>query len=717
MIRRLLILAISAAATALPSTAAAGTYNVTACGNDTINQSWGTYRSNGFADSMVDCTPRGTPPIVDVGMVARNTGGPGTAPYYSHAGLSFYAPAGARIVRVSGQVRANSSGGWTAGLFDESSGQWSYCCGTFMTWQPLDVPVASASRVSLRVFCAQAECARDALHGYAALRYVTVTVADEGLPSVTMAGGSLLAGGWRRGVQDVVVTTSDAVGVRETLALLDGAAARRATHSCDPHQPAPCANGSDRLAVDTRTLGDGRHTVSVQATDTAGNARTVSKAVSIDNTAPASPQALSADGGNGWKARNEFRLRWRNPAERHAPVVGAVVAVCPAAQRPVARLSCPRRFHPTTNGVSQPFTVPGPGQWRAYVWLRDAAGNESSAYAADSILRLDDTPPSVTIRAQSPDQPAVVRVHATDSLTPLAVRELLIRRRGQAAWISLPTTPDRDGFSAFVDDEQLARGVYELRARAVDEAGNERSADKREDGTFARLALPLRIRTRLAVGRPKRVRARDSGGKRRYRIVLIERPRSRFGHTIPLRGRLTSPGGNPLAGKEVEVSEQTKVPGAAWRPIATLRTTQSGRFTFKALRGPSRTLRFRFDGSQTVRGRSALVRLGVRASTTLRASRGRVVNGETIAFRGRLRGKRIPPSGKLIELQAWTRGGWRTFATTRASARSGRWSYHYRFSATRGSVRYRFRARVPKEAEFPFETGTSRTVAVQVRGL
>jgi hypothetical protein len=443
----------------------------------------------------------------------------------------------------------------------------------------------------------------------------------------------------------------------------------------------------------------------------------VSRAVSIDNTAPASPQALSADGGNGWKAKNAFRLRWRNPAERHAPVVGAVVAVCPAAQRPVARLQCARSFHPTTTGVSQSFTVPGPGQWRAYVWLRDAAGNESAAYAADSILRFDDTPPSVTIRAQSPDQPAVVRVRARDSLTPLAVRELLIRRRGEASWISLPTTPDRDGFSAFVDDERLARGVYELRARAVDEAGNERTADKREDGTTARLALPRRIRTRLAVGRPKRVRARGSGGKRRYRIVLIERPRSQFGHTIPLRGRLTSPGGNPLAGKDVEVSEQTKVPGAAWRPIATLRTSQSGRFTFRALRGPSRTLRFRFDGSQTVRGRSALVRLGVRASTTLRTSRGRVVNGEGIAFRGRLRGSGIPPSGKLIELQAWTRGGWRTFATTRASARSGRWSYHYRFSATRGSVRYRFRARVPREAEFPFEAGTSRTVSVQVRGL
>ena len=374
MIRRVFVpLVIAITLAVLPaSTAFAGTYNVTACHNDTVNGSWGIYRSNGFADAMVDCTPRGTPPTIDVGMVARNTGGPGMAPYYSHAGLSFYAPPGARIVRVSGQVRANSSGGWTAGLFDETSGQWSYCCGTFMTWQPLDVPVASANRVSLRVFCAQAECARDALHGYAALRYVTVTVADDGLPSVAMAGGSLLAGGWRRGVQDVVVDCERP----------GGCASRRWRYwmACQlprhPRlRPAPTCTVRKRigrLAVDTRTLGDGRHTISVQATDTAGNTRTVSRArLDRQHRPRRTAGAYYATSGNGWKARNEFRLRWRNPAQRDAPVVGAVVAVCPAAQRPVARLQCARSFHPTTSWRLAILPRPRP---RAMACVRLAAG-------------------------------------------------------------------------------------------------------------------------------------------------------------------------------------------------------------------------------------------------------------------------------------------------------------------------------------------------------
>ena len=73
--------------------------------------------------------------------------------------------------------------------------------------------------------------------------------------------------------------------------------------------------------------------------------------------------------------------------------------------------------------------------------------------------------------------------------------------------------------------------------------------------------------------------------------------------------------------------------------------------------------------------------------------------------------------GKLIYLQVYTRGRWSTFATPRANPVSGLWNEAYRFSATRGLVRYRFRVLVPREASFPYETGTSPSVRVTVRGL
>ena len=94
-----------------------------------------------------------------------------------------------------------------------------------------------------------------------------------------------------------------------------------------------------------------------------------------------------------------------------------------------------------------------------------------------------------------------------------------------------------------------------------------------------------------------------------------------------------------------------------------------------------------------------------------------VVNGEDITLRGRVLGRPLPAVGKLVQLQAFSRGKWLTFATPRANPSSGRWSYDYRFTATRGTVRYRFRARVPRESGFPYASGASRYVHVTVRGL
>ena len=90
-------------------------------------------------------------------------------------------------------------------------------------------------------------------------------------------------------------------------------------------------------------------------------------------------------------------------------------------------------------------------------------------------------------------------------------------------------------------------------------------------------------------------------------------------------------------------------------------------------------------------------------------------NGDAVTFSGRLLGRPLPDGGKLIDLQVKLRGRWRTFATPRTDA-AGRWSYPYRFEATRGLVRYRFRARIRREAAYPYELGHSRIVRVTVRG-
>jgi hypothetical protein len=86
-----------------------------------------------------------------------------------------------------------------------------------------------------------------------------------------------------------------------------------------------------------------------------------------------------------------------------------------------------------------------------------------------------------------------------------------------------------------------------------------------------------------------------------------------------------------------------------------------------------------------------------------------------VTFSGRLRGLPVPANGKLVELQVRFPTGWQTFKTIRSDA-DGKWAARYRFSRTRGSVRYRFRARLPREAGYPFDTGVSASVSVRVRG-
>jgi hypothetical protein len=105
----------------------------------------------------------------------------------------------------------------------------------------------------------------------------------------------------------------------------------------------------------------------------------------------------------------------------------------------------------------------------------------------------------------------------------------------------------------------------------------------------------------------------------------------------------------------------------------------------------------------------------VPARTTFGTSRRYLRNGESVRLRGRLTTRPVPSEGKLIDLKAFYRGKWRTFATPRSDG-AGHWSFRYRFEATRGLVAYRFRARVRREAAYPYELGYSRVVTVTVRG-
>lgn len=716
--------------------ARAGTYEVRSCdaAPGWLNNAWTPETTHGGMAAYQQCPSGG----FDTGLVTRHNGYQAgwTVPTGAASRYFFRAPPGAAVVGIRTNARVEQwNHRWQVGLSNGSTlifGCWATptntggSCGSYPTEDEY-IPTPPSGTIYTETYCAYGPCPVSWNSGTpgnvwarAVLASATVTVSDGTAPGISITGGGLVAGGWRRGVQSLSFDTGDNTGVKVVRILVGNSEAARQDRPCDVTRTAPCPNGGATLDINTASFADGRHSLTAQAIDAGDNPGSDVREVLIDNTAPGQPETLAIDGGDGWRATNKFRVTWKNPVEEHAPIAAAEYELCPA-QAPAGDTRACERGERSADGIEaiDDLKIPGAGAWTLRLWLRDAAGNADAARAGQPVtLRLDQEAPELFFQEQDPADPARLRVTATDPTSGVARGEIELRKRGDQAWQPLATEVTPQGLTAVMDDERLPDATYELRARAVDAAGNERSNDRRGSGQPAEVTLPVRIKTRLAVGKPKRIRARGAKrGKKRFRRVLVVRPQARFGRTVRLSGRLTTPGANPLTAVPVEVFERIEVPGAEFRLIGTVTTSRTGRFAYKALRGPSRTLRFRYPGTPTIRARSTEVDLRVRAATTFRPSKRRVVNGEYVTFRGRLLGGPLPPAGKIVELQVYARGRWRTFATTRAQAADGRWSYQYRFDATRGRVRYRFRARIRREAAYPYHAGLSRRVSVTVMGL
>jgi hypothetical protein len=709
----------------------AGEYTVYACDAAAgVNNSWAAITNSGNMAAYTACPSSGN---VTAGLVSINAVKPSQSservPYGTFAMQRFDAPGGAAITGITASFRLARVTGepWNVGLSNGSQflrgcrGDTGGICFEYQD-SPIYLPVPWSPVIYWEASCwnwsgclindtlFSGERARAAARVY----YAAVHIADFSQPSLQLTGGQLLAGGWQRSSQAISFDASDNVGIRETGVYIDGKPITRNTKPCDYTQRAPCPQGGDEYTLDTASVAsDGSHTLTAEAIDTAGNVSRVDAAIRIDNSPPAQPEELTLEGGEGWRAANAFRLRWRNPPESGtAPIAGVRYELCPADGGECQTGGRDDRGITTLTDVR----VPKAGDYVLRLWLRDAAGNADKRTAAAPIhLRLDDEAPDLTFDPQDPSDPARVSVNASDRTSGVSNGAIELRRRGEDAWRPVATSVDGGKLVGRIDDEQLVDATYDLRARGIDQAGNERSTDRFADGSPAAITLPVRIKTLLRVG-VRRVSIRGRGKRRTRHVRLLGQSRLAYGRRARLSGRLTAGDGNPLADVELRVWQAPRQDGAGFAPVATLKTSATGRFTYVAPPGTSRTLRFRYEGTPTIRARSTDVRLLVGARTTLKVNRHSVLNGETVTFAGRLRGQPVPAGGKLIELQAWVRGRFRTFATTTANG-NGIWRYEYRFDGTRGRQVYRFRARVPREVAYPYESGYSNRVRVTVRGL
>jgi hypothetical protein len=296
-----------------------------------------------------------------------------------------------------------------------------------------------------------------------------------------------------------------------------------------------------------------------------------------------------------------------------------------------------------------------------------------------------------------------------------------MRASGTTTWHGLQTQLQEGQLVAYVDDERFQDGTYEFRAHAIDKAGNEASTYTRADGTAASLRLPARVDTQLDVGLLRTVVLRRSvrrRGSRRFVRRTVRRldrnVAARHGRSLRLTGRLTNADGHPVSGATIEALELQ--PDGTLLPLGFATTGELGEFRYVVGATRNRGLRFRYSGSRRIGIASAEFRLSVPAASSVRVSRAHIFNGQQVVFSGRVGTRPVPSAGKLLELQAYFRGRWRTFSTVRTTPQ-GAWHFPYRFGATVGRVSYRFRVLLPAEGGYPFVSGRSRVVGVLATGL
>jgi hypothetical protein len=306
----------------------------------------------------------------------------------------------------------------------------------------------------------------------------------------------------------------------------------------------------------------------------------------------------------------------------------------------------------------------------------DSAGNVGRV---ERQVQADRNPPALAF-APSRGRGRRVVVDVPDAGTGAVSGSVAVRRKGR-----FRAVPSVLRGAKLVARLGRSRAGLTLRATAADGIGHSATIT----GT------PVRLRA----GFGPRLRASVRGGLRRGPLV---------------RGRLRAWGGRGLAGRTITITQRLRQDGAGPTVAATAQTGARGRFRVRLPAGGSRALRVTSPGTGGLQ--AGLRTLGYRVpwSSTLRIEPRRLAPGGRIRITGRLRlrGATLPASGARVELQAFDRGRWRVFATTRTRGARARWEASYRFGTRAGS--YRIRARIPAVGSVPYDRGYTRPVTVTV---
>jgi hypothetical protein len=710
--------------------AEAGKYAVAQCGwYAGADASWADTTGGVKFRPDAYCVPPGGDPFAGVHVKSLTREGQGTVSGTRFARWRWTAPLGAGITAIRGTWWHALHDGIEQRLgVDAGSGFQPFLSATATDTTPRDFSKGFPSPVGAfedRLLCARAESKWCSLEqgSWSALRGLTITVEDDHAPDAGV-GGDLLAGGWRRGNQDVAVWSADlGGGVRFAESFLDGTRIGFSEHDCAKAMISgewqatamrPCPNEATvHQGVNTTVFGDGSHQVLACATDFAGNRRcTSSYTVRIDNNPPVHPKAVALAGGEEWRRVDDFDLGWQNPDQGAAsPIAGASWRLTGGAGYDSGIRFAARRDR---RGLAN-LSVPAAGSYSLQVWLRDEAGNEAPGSAVTVPLRLDDVSPELAFATAQPDGQVVAEV--ADAHSGPDGGQILYRRVDADRWTELPTKLVPGGATneaALVAPmPDLGTGTFVFRADAADAAGNTASTSLRADGTqmAIRRVPPPRV--------PKaksRLFARLRGGHGRGDSLTVP-----FGAPALISGRLTGAAeGAGLGDREIRVVSHPSRGSLAPVAVAAVRTGEQGGFELRLPPGPSRrvTVSFAGDGGFEAVSRQGL-ELRVRSGISFQLAPASLWTGQALRLSGKVmsRGAPIPRRGKLVAIQYLEQAThrWRPVLVTRTD-HHGRFRAHYRFRYLSGRAAIRLRATALAEERWPYAPGSSAPVTVHVQG-
>jgi hypothetical protein len=396
--------------------ATTGSYEVSACNYapDGLNNSWAWSTTDSSQPShyaeQVNCPdPHGS-----TGGTTDQEGGLSTtdalglasgAPPGTSAGWTFTAPAGTTIAGITYERylghENDTSNSWSPALrADGNIVPGETCIVMFPNvgclvggppgegGEPGVITGLSAHQLTFGVVCEVSSpetCVTGATEHsvWAAMYGATVTLSDPMAPTLSAPSGALWgpgeAGGFHKGTESITTSAQDIGGGVQSIVLdADGQSVETYSASCNFTfaQPCPASTGARTLTLPTTELSDGTHTLTLVATDAAGNQSPVaSEQITVDNNPPPPPTGLAAIPAQAGGAT--FTATWNDPSGQIAPITAATYQVCPASGP--GACSVPAAA-PAVGPAS--VTVPGPGTWTLAVWLTNAAGNGTAANAA-----------------------------------------------------------------------------------------------------------------------------------------------------------------------------------------------------------------------------------------------------------------------------------------------------------------------------------------------